>query len=141
MEVPDAELPAAPSAPRPRWLRLVFAVAGVLVVFGTVSVAARLPPFGLFVGALLQIAVVAIVAPLVSYRRMDAFAMLIPFYNVYLSCRMAWRLAYLPYRDWEPRPDEAEAWQRLRHPGRPGELLYLSAAHGARDRDDRRGPS
>lgn len=128
MEMPDADLPTAPSAPRPRWLRLVYATAGVLAVVAAVNLAVRLWPVGgLLLALLFQPAVVAVVAPLVSYRRVDAFSMLVPFYNLYLMCRFAWRLAYLPYRDWAPRSDEATGWQRLRHPERPDEPLYLMA--------------
>jgi hypothetical protein len=46
------------------------------------------------------------VTPLVSYRRRDALCGLIPFYNIWFVARIAWRLAYLPHRDWDPRPDE-----------------------------------
>jgi hypothetical protein len=36
----------------------------------------------------------------------DAAFALVPFYNLFPQCRIAWPLAYLPYRDWEPRADE-----------------------------------
>jgi hypothetical protein len=49
-------------------------------------------------------------APKVSYRRRDA--LLAPW--VFLI--VAWRIAYLPYRDWPPRDDEM------------GQARYLSAA-------------
>lgn len=49
-------------------------------------------------------------APLVSYRRRDAVA------APWLVFRIAWRLAYLPFRDWPPRDDEV------------GEARFLRAA-------------
>jgi hypothetical protein len=39
--------------------------------------------------------------------------------------QVAWRLAYLPFRDWPPRADEASTWLQLRHPTEPGALLYV----------------
>ena len=41
-----------------------------------------------------------------SYRRRDGWLGAIPLYGWYLQGVLAWRLALLPYRDWEPRPDE-----------------------------------
>jgi hypothetical protein len=63
--------------------------------------------------------------PLVSYRRRDVLLMGIPLYNLGLFGQTLWRLTYLPYRDWPPRPDEAARWRQLRHPSRPGALLYV----------------
>ncbi|GAA1748327.1 hypothetical protein [Luedemannella helvata] len=64
-------------------------------------------------------------APLVSYRRRDALCGLIPFYSLWFGARIAWRLAYLPYRDWLPRPDEHPHWRLVEHPARPGQLAHL----------------
>lgn len=66
----------------------------------------------------------AIVGPHISYRRRDWPLMLIPIYGWYLMFVIGWRLAYLAYRDWSPRPDESASWQQLRHPIHPGVLLY-----------------
>jgi hypothetical protein len=52
-------------------------------------------------------AAVCVIAPRVSYRRRDAWLALVPLYGWYLICALAWRVALLPYRDWEPRADEA----------------------------------
>jgi hypothetical protein len=41
--------------------------------------------------------------------------------------KVAWRVAYLPFRDWPPRPDEAAGWLQVRHPTEPGALLYVKA--------------
>ncbi|MFF5080847.1 hypothetical protein ACFY36_27675 [Actinoplanes sp. NPDC000266] len=49
---------------------------------------------------------VRLLAPWASYRPRDAFLGLIPVYSWYLVCVLSWRVALLPYRDWEPRGDE-----------------------------------
>jgi hypothetical protein len=49
---------------------------------------------------------VAVLGPWSSYRRRDAWLGLVPLFGWYLTALMAWRVALLPYRDWEPRPDE-----------------------------------
>ncbi|MEV6629138.1 hypothetical protein AB0M54_00090 [Actinoplanes sp. NPDC051470] len=51
-------------------------------------------------------AAVAALAPHTSYRRRDAWLGLVPLAGWYLIALMAWRVALLPYRDWEPRADE-----------------------------------
>jgi len=51
-------------------------------------------------------AAVAVLAPHASYRRRDAWQGLVPLLGWYLIAVMAWRVALLPYRDWEPRDDE-----------------------------------
>ncbi|MEU4619178.1 hypothetical protein AB0G04_04255 [Actinoplanes sp. NPDC023801] len=52
---------------------------------------------------------VAVGAPYASYRRLDGLAGAVPLYGWYLAGVLSWRLALLPYRDWEPRRDEL--WQ------------------------------
>ena len=47
-----------------------------------------------------------VLGPLSSYRRRDAWLGLVPLLGWYLAALMAWRVALLPYRDWEPRADE-----------------------------------
>ena len=49
---------------------------------------------------------VAVLAPHTSYRRRDAWLGLLPLVGWYLLALMSWRVALLPYRDWEPRADE-----------------------------------
>jgi hypothetical protein len=51
-------------------------------------------------------AAVFVLAPYASYRRRDAWQGLVPLLGWYLLCVLAWRVALLPYRDWEPRGDE-----------------------------------
>jgi len=45
-------------------------------------------------------------APKVSYRRRDALWWLSGLGGFYVWFVVAWRLAYLPHRDWPPRDDE-----------------------------------
>ncbi|MGH3333888.1 MAG: hypothetical protein ACRDPJ_21555 [Nocardioidaceae bacterium] len=59
---------------------------------------------------LLTMAVYAVLARRVSYRWFDALFLLIPFYNLMWSARIVWRICFLPYRDWDPRPGEASDW-------------------------------
>ena len=49
---------------------------------------------------------VAAYAPWSSYRRRDAWLGAVPLYGWYLASVLCWRVALLPYRDWEPRADE-----------------------------------
>ena len=64
-------------------------------------------------------------APLVSYRSRDAFMILIPLWGiVWLTSIVVWRLMFLPYRDWSPRPEEATGWQQVLDPLSPGRLIY-----------------
>jgi len=49
---------------------------------------------------------IRVLAPYGSYRRRDAWLGLVPLLGWYLLCVLAWRVALLPYRDWEPRADE-----------------------------------
>jgi hypothetical protein len=51
-------------------------------------------------------AAVFVLAPRSSYRRRDAVLGLVPLLGWYLTALMSWRVALLPYRDWEPRGDE-----------------------------------
>ena len=49
---------------------------------------------------------VGLLGPYASYRRRDALLGLVPLVGWYLACVVSWRVALLPYRDWEPRPQE-----------------------------------
>ena len=49
---------------------------------------------------------VRVLAPWSSYRPRDGWLGLVPIYGWYLACVLCWRVALLPYRDWEPRADE-----------------------------------
>jgi hypothetical protein len=66
-------------------------------------------------GTVVPVAATAWLAPRASYRRRDALLWLIgP--GLYVFAVIAWRLAYLPHRDWAPRPDETSRLRRLRDP-------------------------
>ncbi|WP_446216557.1 hypothetical protein [Micromonospora sp. IBHARD004] len=68
-------------------------------------------------------AATAWLAPRASYRRRDALLWLVgP--GLYIFAVIAWRLAFLPYRDWNPRPEEASHLRWLRDPQHAG-LWYL----------------
>ncbi|MET0422485.1 MAG: hypothetical protein ABW046_01330 [Actinoplanes sp.] len=49
---------------------------------------------------------VRLLAPWSSYRPRDGWLGAVPVYGWYLACVLCWRVALLPYRDWEPRADE-----------------------------------
>jgi hypothetical protein len=49
---------------------------------------------------------VSVLARWTSYRARDGLAGAIPLYGWYLAGVLSWRVAALPYRDWEPRRDE-----------------------------------
>ena len=54
-----------------------------------------------------QLAVFAWLCPEVSYRWFDCLMLAVPIVGQLLwAPRILWRIAYLPYRDWRPRPDE-----------------------------------
>lgn len=46
----------------------------------------------------------------VSYQRRDAVFLLVPVWGLVWSLRIIWRIAFPPFRDWAPRPDEAGGW-------------------------------
>jgi hypothetical protein len=49
---------------------------------------------------------VRVLAPWASYRVRDGWLGAVPLYGWYLTCILCWRVALLPFRDWEPRADE-----------------------------------
>jgi hypothetical protein len=80
-------------------------------------------------------AVVGVLGPYSSYRRRDAWLGLVPLFGWYLVGVLSWRVALLPYRDWEPRGDELWRARWL-----TGDLIgYWRAdrAPAARDERDR----
>lgn len=46
----------------------------------------------------------AILARYAAYRWFDALNLAVPIWSLVWQCRICWRLAYLPHRDWAPRP-------------------------------------
>jgi hypothetical protein len=131
------DLPGAPAEPRSTLMRAAL-TAGIFLVLAIPSTWSIASVRWLFDGFhwvapvaatdtaryLIPAVVMAIVGPRISYRRRDWLLMLVPLYGWYLMFVIGWRLSYLPYRDWSPRPDEAASWQQLRHPQSPGNLLY-----------------
>lgn len=60
------------------------------------------PELALAPGVLL----IALLAPLVSYRRIDGLFVLVPIWGLVVVWRIGARLAKLPHRDWPLRPEE-----------------------------------
>ncbi|GAA1788269.1 hypothetical protein GCM10009682_08000 [Luedemannella flava] len=109
---------------------VVFALVWVptAVLRDTLAAMSLDPPARISLGLanmLVPVLLLAFVTPLVSYRRRDALCALIPFYNIWFTARIAWRLAYLPYHDWLPRDDERADWQLVRHPADPARLAHV----------------
>jgi hypothetical protein len=53
-----------------------------------------------------RVILIALLAPLVSYRRRDALTMLVPPSGIRVAWRAGTRLAQLPRRDWPALSDE-----------------------------------
>jgi hypothetical protein len=126
------ELPSIAPRPRPVALRLVYTVLIVAALLGLPWLVGEAGPrigrkvFTWWPSPTLVLLVLgALVASQVSYRWRDALLLLIPIVGLFYLCRFAWRLAFLPYRDWPPRSAEAPYWQKVAHPVRPGAGLYL----------------
>jgi hypothetical protein len=81
-------------------------------------------PLSDVLGLVLPSLLTVVVAPLVSYRRRDAVAWLIPPLGLLLTARLVWRLTLLPYRDWPPRPEEANRYRRTTFHTVDGAPLY-----------------
>jgi hypothetical protein len=77
-----------------------------------------------------QFAVFAWLCPKVSYRWFDCLMLGIPIAGQLIwAPRILWRIAYLPYRDWQPRPDEARGWVQISDPTSAGQLpIYVARA-------------
>lgn len=116
---PGSALPvAAPRQPRDPGVRALVTAGLILLVLVGVIVASAVLSV-LWVGdpnadvwiqfgvTLALIGVFSRVATKVSYRWFDAFVILIPIYGLIWMGKIMWRIAYLPDRDWRPRPDEA----------------------------------
>lgn len=71
------------------------------------------PELALLPGVLLT----ALLAPLVSYRRIDGLFVLVPVLGLVVVWKIGARLAKLPHRAWSLRPDEIAT-----EPTRPSEL-------------------
>jgi hypothetical protein len=79
--------------------------------------ASHLEPLGLWrlaVNALVSVFFLPVLR-LVSYRRRDILVLaLVPFWQLAVAWTVGYRAAYLPLRDWAPRPDERLRVHRIR---------------------------
>jgi hypothetical protein len=137
------DLPAIVPRPRPVLLRLTYTVVIVAALFSVPWLASEAGrriggrPWAHWPSPTLVLLVLgALVASRVPYRWFDAFLLLIPIVGMFYLWRFAWRLSFLPYRDWPPRPEEAPSWRKVAHPDRPGAGLYLVDRTGQRERPD-----
>jgi hypothetical protein len=126
------DLPSIAPRPRPVALRLAYTVVILAVLFGVPWFVGKATPrigsqpSGWWPSPTLVLLVLgALAASRVSYRWRDGLLLLIPIVGLVYLCRFAWRLSFLPYRDWPPRAEEAPSWRKVSHPARPGARLYL----------------
>ena len=64
--------------------------------------------YGGLLAVLPSVLLVALLAPLVSYRRRDVLLLLVPLWNLVTVWTIGSRIARLPYRDWPLRLDEID---------------------------------
>jgi hypothetical protein len=131
---PEAQNRLAGGVPRSQVARVALTVTTVVTAILATTAATRLgltalslPPRGMLADWV-QLGLMALImwapATRVGYRRRDILLLLIPFFGLYLTARICWRLCYLPFADWLPRPEDAVNWRQVPHPTRPGELLF-----------------
>jgi hypothetical protein len=70
-------------------------------------------PLAVLPGVLL----IALLAPLVSYRRRDVLLLLVPLWNLVIIWTIGSRISRLPCRDWPLRPDEIDREATEHSPG------------------------
>ncbi len=81
---------------------IVIAIYFLAVLFDIV-VASSSPDYQGGITLLVILAALAFLAPKVGYRWFDCFFALIPFYGIYFIFRIAYRIAFLPNKDWPER--------------------------------------
>jgi len=64
--------------------------------------------YGGLLAALPSVLLIALLAPLVSYRRRDVLLLLVPLWNLVMIWTIGSRISRLPYRDWPLRRDEID---------------------------------
>ena len=64
--------------------------------------------YGGLLAVLPSVSLIALLAPLVSYRRRDVLLLLVPLWNLVMIWTIGSRISRLPYRDWPLRPDEID---------------------------------
>jgi hypothetical protein len=140
----EAELPIVIGVRRSWPVRAsLTAVSLVAVVLAVVAVTRfalfhlSLPPRGMladWIGLVLLALVMWWPATKVGNSRREVLFLLIPFYNVFMTAEIIWRLLYLPYADWWPHPADAAKWQQVPHPTMPGKTLFVSVERTAPER-------
>lgn len=90
------------------WVGIYFACSVVSALFVSTGTAESNPSMLVF--GLLMLAIYSGLAKKVSYRSFDCLMLLVPFYGLYWSFKIMWRVVFLPYRDWAPRSNEAASW-------------------------------
>lgn len=98
----------------------VVAVAGYPLLGEAITALTGSDLAGELTSTLLLILLTAWLAPKVSYRRRDALWWITGLGGLWLFLILAWRLAYLPYKDWPPRDDELPHAVYLREPSYAG---------------------
>jgi hypothetical protein len=68
--------------------------------------------YGRPLAVLPSVVLIALLAPLVSYRRRDVLLLLVPLWNLVMVWTIGSRISRLPSRDWPLRPDEVD-WQTM----------------------------
>jgi hypothetical protein len=64
--------------------------------------------YGGLLAVLPSVLLIALLAPLASYRRRDVLLLLVPLWNLVMVWTIGSRISRLPYRDWPLRPDEID---------------------------------
>lgn len=64
-----------------------------------------------------SVLLIALLAPLASYRRRDVLLLLVPLWNLVMVWTIGSRISRLPYRDWALRPDETSQEATRHCPG------------------------
>jgi hypothetical protein len=88
-----------------RKLKTVGIVTGIHLValFADVVMALGSPSYQGGISVLVILVILGIMAPKVDYRWFDCFVAAIPIYGIVFIFRIAYRIAYLPNKDWSER--------------------------------------
>jgi hypothetical protein len=73
--------------------------------------------YGGLLAVLPSVLLIALLAPLVSYRRRDVLLLLVPLWNLVTVWTIGSRISRLRYRDWPLRLDEIDREATQRSPG------------------------
>ena len=75
----------------------------VVAILAELIIAAGVSESGGGIGAITFLGSLGYLATKVGYRWFDCFFAMIPFYGIFFIFRIAYRIAYLPNRDWAER--------------------------------------